>query len=260
MPAAGERGPSIEFRNVSFAYGAGKPVLHDVSFSIPAGATAALIGRTGSGKTTIVNLLDRRYDVTSGKILIDGRDVSQAPPAEVRRGISLAPQRSQVLHDTVLANIRMGNPLIGDEDAQRASDAMLFSEVLERNGADLSLMMEPQGTNVSGGQRQRLSLARAYARPARIYLFDDSFSALDAKTEATVRSRLRERTAGATCLMVAQKISTVRDADLIIVLEKGRVEASGTHEELLASSPLYRSICESQRIGEGDDRTNEKGA
>lgn len=246
------KGASIEFRNVSFAYGSGKPVLHNISFTVPQGSTLAFIGQTGSGKSTIINLMNRMYDATSGQILINGIDVTHAPASEVHRLISVAPQKSLVLHDTVFVNISMGNPAVSEEDARIASDAMMFSEVLDRNNADLHFMMEPQGTNVSGGQRQRLNLARAYALPTAIYIFDDSFSALDVKTESVVRARLKERLQDKTVIMVAQKIRTVRDADQIIVLEQGRIAAIGTHNELMKHSELYQNICASQQYDEDE--------
>lgn len=247
----------VEFRNVIFGYSGAKDVIADISFHASPGTTTAFIGATGSGKSTIMYLLDRMYDPTFGEVLVDGMNVRDMDIGDLRSRISYATQKTMVLHDTVYNNIAMGNDAITRDEALGCCDATLFSEVFEHLDDGLDSMMAQGGMNVSGGQKQRLSLARAIARDAEIYIFDDTFSALDLKTEATVRRNIAERLADKTVIMVAQKIDTIRDADNIIVLEKGRIAAQGTHDELLATSPVYREIYESQDYSEDGGETHE---
>ena len=241
---------AITFKNVIFGYNGAKDVIADISFHAEPGTTTAFIGATGSGKSTIMYLLDRMYDPTFGEIFVDGVNVRDMDIEALRSRISFASQKTLVLQDTVYNNIAMGNEAITRDGAKACCDATMFSEVFDHLDNGLDSEMAQGGMNVSGGQKQRLSLARAIARDAEIYVFDDTFSALDLKTEATVRKSIKERLAGKTVIMVAQKISTIKDADNIIVLEKGRIAAQGTHEQLLATCPVYQEIYESQDYGE----------
>ncbi|MCH3943335.1 MAG: ABC transporter ATP-binding protein [Atopobiaceae bacterium] len=246
----------ITFKNVIFGYDGAKDVIADISFHAKPGTTTAFIGATGSGKSTIMYLLDRMYDPTFGEIFVDGVDVRDMDLEALRSRISFASQKTLVLQDTVYNNIAMGDETITRDDAKACCDVTMFSEVLDHLDNGLDSEMAQGGMNVSGGQKQRLSLARAIARDAEIYVFDDTFSALDLKTEAMVRKSIKERLAGRTVIMVAQKISTIRDADNIIVLEKGRIAAQGTHGELLATCPVYQEIYESQDYGQEGGEAN----
>ncbi|MFT0898548.1 ABC transporter ATP-binding protein [Candidatus Methanoprimaticola sp. MG2] len=234
-------GSDIEFRDVSFGYPGAKSVVSGISFKVKAGTTTALIGSTGSGKTTIVNMVNRMCDPTTGSVLIGGVDVRRMDLVALRDSVSVASQRTMVLNDTVYANVSMGSG-ISREDAYEACRLSLFSEALDGMPDGLDTVMAQGGMNVSGGQRQRLSLARAVAKDADVYVFDDCFSALDAKTEAAARRNIKEHLKGKTVLMVAQKISTIRDADNIIVMDKGRIVAQGTHESLMRECGLYQEF------------------
>ncbi len=231
----------IEFRDVSFGYNGGGDVISGINFTVKKGTTVAFIGSTGSGKSTVVSLVNRMYDPTSGQVLIGGKDVRDMDLVSLRDGVSFAAQRTMVMNDTVYANVAMGSD-ISKEKAEEACRITRFSEALDNMPDGIDTLMAQSGMNVSGGQRQRLSLARAVAKDADIYVFDDCFSALDAKTEAIVRANIKEALRGRTVLMVAQKINTIRDADNIIVMDKGVIVAQGTHESLMEGCELYREF------------------
>lgn len=252
IPAAGDTGSDIVFDGVSFGYaGAAKDAVSDVTVRVGRGMTTAIIGPTGSGKSTLVQMIPRFFDPTSGKVMYHGADIRDMDVRELRSRVAYASQRTMVMADTVYANIAMGTD-VTREEAEEACRLTLFSEVLDRMPDGLDTKMSRGGMNVSGGQKQRLSLARTICKDADIYVFDDCFSALDANTERTVRRNIMERLRGKTVVMVAQKINTIRDADSIVVMDKGRVVMQGTHEELLESCGLYREIYETQSYGEGE--------
>ena len=251
--------PAVEMRNVIFGYAGATDVIANVSFKIERGETAAFIGATGSGKTTIMNLVQGLYRPTFGEILIDGVPVGKYEPSKLRSKMSYATQRAQVFRDTIKNNICVFDESMTDAQIRSACDAACFSEIVDGLPDGFDTVMSPGGTNLSGGQRQRLSLARAVARDAEIYIFDDTFSALDAKTESIARKRIRERLKGKTTLMVAQKISTIMDADKIIVLDKGHIVGIGTHTELLESCEPYREIYKTQYYLDHGDNAERSG-
>ena len=246
LPAGNE--PSrLELRNVEFRYpGAEQPVLHDISFTALPGQTTAIIGGTGSGKTTLVNLIPRLLDVTGGRLLIGGVDVRDLERAEVSAAVGLVPQRPYLFSGTVATNLRYGNQAATDEELWQALDIAQARDFVERMPGRLDSPISQGGTNVSGGQRQRLAIARALVHKPGIYLFDDSFSALDYATDARLRSALATEVTGATMIIVAQRVSTIRHADQILVLDAGRIVARGTHAELMDTSETYREIVLSQ--------------
>lgn len=233
----------IEFRNVVFGYSGALDVIADISFTAQPGTTTAFIGTTGSGKTTIMNLMQGLYLPTFGDILIDGISIRDADEDWLRSCFSYGTQRPMIFRDSVRNNI---SKTASEERIIRACDASCFSEILEEKQEGLDFQLAQGGMNLSGGQRQRLSLARTVAREAPIYIFDDTFSALDAQTEQKARKAIGEMLRGKTVMMVAQKISTVRDADRIIVLEKGRIAGQGRHEDLLKTCEVYREIYKTQ--------------
>ena len=236
----------VEFDNVSFQYaGAEAPVLHDVSFTATPGTTTALIGATGSGKTTALSLIPRLYLPTKGRVLLDGTDIAEMARKDVVKRVGLVPQKPYLFSGTVASNLRLGAPEATDEELWNAL-RVAQADFVE----DLDMHISQGGTNVSGGQRQRLSIARMLVARPLVYLFDDSFSALDVLTDAAVRSGMREYTAEATTIIVAQRVSSIVDADQILVMDAGRVVARGTHGELLESSETYREIVESQKTSE----------
>jgi ATP-binding cassette, subfamily B, multidrug efflux pump len=246
LPAGNE--PSrLELRNVEFRYpGAEQPVLHDISFTALPGQTTAIIGGTGSGKTTLVNLIPRLLDVTGGRLLIGGVDVRDLERAEVSAAVGLVPQKPYLFSGTVATNLRYGNQVATDEELWQALDIAQARDFVERMPGRLDSPISQGGTNVSGGQRQRLAIARALVHKPGIYLFDDSFSALDYATDARLRSALATEVTGATMIIVAQRVSTIRHADQILVLDAGRIVARGTHAELMDTSETYREIVLSQ--------------
>jgi ATP-binding cassette subfamily B protein len=245
-----ERG-SLEFRDVAFRYaGAEQPVLCDVSFRVTAGQTAAIIGSTGAGKTTLVNLVARLFDATSGSVLVDGVDVRELDPELLWGRIGYVPQQAFLFSGTVASNLRFGRPEATDAELWEALEIAQAAGFVQAMPDGLESPIAQGGTNVSGGQRQRLSIARALVARPEIYVFDDSFSALDLATDARLRAALGPVTRDAAVLVVAQRVSTIRDADPIIVLEDGRVVGHGTHDELLATCPTYGEIVASQ-MGEG---------
>ncbi|MGN9805402.1 ABC transporter ATP-binding protein [Micromonospora sp. L32] len=245
------RRAELELRRVAFQYpGASAPVLHDISFRAEPGRTTAIIGSTGAGKTTLLTLIPRLVDPTAGAVLVDGVDVRLLEPNEVWRRIGLVPQRPYLFSGTVASNLRYGNPDATDEGLWRALEIAQARDFVAEMPGGLDAPIAQGGTNVSGGQRQRLAIARALVRQPEIYLFDDSFSALDVGTDARLRAALRPVTADAAVVIVAQRVSTIVDADQIIVLEDGGVVGTGRHEELLVSCPTYAEIVASQQTAE----------
>lgn len=244
LPAVGGH---VQLRGASFAYpGADEKVLDGIDLDARPGETVALIGSTGSGKTTVLNLVPRLMDVTDGEVLVDGHDVRDVDPQDLWNHIGLVPQRPYLFSGTVASNLRFGNADATDEqlwEALRIAQSDGFVRALPEG---LDAPITQGGTNLSGGQRQRLAIARAIVRHPAIYLFDDSFSALDYGTDAALRAALRPATREATVLIVAQRVSTIRDADRIVVLDEGRVVGTGRHDELMASCPTYREIVLSQ--------------
>ncbi|KQY56810.1 ABC transporter ATP-binding protein [Nocardioides sp. Root140] len=236
---------------VGFTYpGAEQPVLQDVSFEARPGQTVAVIGSTGSGKSTLVDLVPRLFDATTGSVQVDGVDVRDLDPETLWHRIGLVPQQAFLFSGTVASNLRHGKPDATDDELWRALAIAQGRDFVEAMSEGLESPITQGGTNVSGGQRQRLAIARALIREPEIYLFDDSFSALDLATDARLRAALRPVTRNATVVLVAQRVSTIRDADLILVLEDGIVVGRGTHDELLADCPTYQEIVESQLTAE----------
>lgn len=241
---------TVEFKHVSFRYpDAAEDVLHDVSFTAKKGETVAFIGSTGSGKSTLINLVPRFFDATEGEVLIDGINVKEYTQEALHNKLGFVPQRATLFRGTVSTNVAYGNNgrAKADRDIiRKALEIAQASEFVEAMPDTYDASIAQGGTNVSGGQRQRLSIARAVCRRPEIYVFDDSFSALDYKTDRALRSALKEETKGITSLIVAQRIGTILDADKIIVLDHGRVVGMGTHQELLKTCSVYREIAESQ--------------
>ena len=237
---------TVEFRNVSFRYpGSEEDVIRDISFTAGRGQTVAFIGATGSGKTSLVNLIPRFYDCTAGEILVDGRNVRDYDLQTLRRKIGYAPQRAVLFTGTVRSNVDYGSGGVS-RDVRRAVEIAQAADFVEAMDGGYDARIVRGGMNVSGGQRQRLSIARAVCREPEIYIFDDTFSALDYKTDRALRSALRRETAGVTTLIVAQRIGTIRDADCILVLDEGRIAGRGTHAELMKSCEVYREIARTQ--------------
>jgi len=237
----------LEFKNVTFSYqGAEKPVLKNISFLARPGETTAIIGSTGSGKSTLVNLIMRFYDVDSGSIVIDGVDISEMSLETLRAKIGFVPQKAMLFSGSIADNIRFGNEQASEEEIKHAAEVAQASEFISKKNEGYDYQITQGGTNLSGGQKQRLSIARALARKAEIYIFDDSFSALDFKTDARLRAALKREMKDATVILVAQRVGTVMDADRIIVLDEGQIVGMGTHRELLDSCSVYREIVASQ--------------
>jgi len=238
---------ALDFAGVTYSYpGSGSPVLSDISFQARAGETTAIIGSTGAGKSTLVNLVPRLFDVTGGTVLVDGVDVRRLDPDLLWSKIGLVPQTGYLFSGTVASNLRYGNPDATDAQMWAALEIAQARDFVEAMTEGLQAPISQGGTNVSGGQRQRLAIARALIRRPEIYLFDDSFSALDLATDARLRSALQPVTRDATVVVVAQRVSSVRDADQILVLEDGVIVGRGTHEELLAGCVTYQEIVASQ--------------
>ncbi|CAO5165099.1 Uncharacterized ABC transporter ATP-binding protein MT1311 [Frankia sp. AiPs1] len=237
----------LELRGVGFRYpGAEVPVLREVSLRAGPGRTTAIIGSTGSGKTTLVGLIPRIAEATEGAVLVDGVDVRELDPAVLSRTVGIVPQRPYLFSGTIASNLRYGNPDATDEELWRALEIAQAKEFVEAMPDGLASSIAQGGTNVSGGQRQRLAIARVLVHRPEIYLFDDSFSALDYATDARLRAALAQETAQACVLIVAQRVATIRDADQIIVLEAGEIVGVGTHHELMGDNPTYREIVLSQ--------------
>lgn len=237
----------VTFRHVSFRYdGAQEDVLHDISFTAKPGQTTAFIGSTGSGKSTLVSLIPRFYDVTQGEIEVNGVDVRQVPQEALRDQIGYIPQKGILLSGTIASNLRYGDQDATQEELEEAASIAQAIDFIDEKPDRFESEIAQGGANVSGGQKQRLSIARALVKKAPIYIFDDSFSALDFKTDAALRRALKEKTADSTMLIVAQRVSTIMNADQIIVLDEGRVVGMGTHRQLLQSCPTYHEIASSQ--------------
>ncbi|MGA4506443.1 ABC transporter ATP-binding protein [Propionibacteriaceae bacterium G1746] len=247
MPRPGH----VRFENVTFNYpGAEVPVLYDVSFELHPGQTTAIIGSTGSGKSTLVNLIPRLFDTTRGRILVGGVDVRHLDPDTLWAAIGLVPQRPYLFSGTVSSNLKYGDPDATDEQMWQSLTIAQAADFVGEMPEQLQAPISQGGTNVSGGQRQRLSIARALIKKPDLYVFDDSFSALDVATDARLREALRPATREAAVLIVAQRVSTIRHADQIIVLDDGRVVGRGTHEELMQTCPTYVEIVDSQLSAE----------
>lgn len=238
----------LEFDKVTFAYPGEteSPVLKDISFKAKPGETIAFIGSTGSGKSSLVNLIPRFYDVTLGKILVDGVDVRDYQLKALRQKIGFIPQKALLFTGTIEENLKYGKSDATSEELQAAADIAQAKEFIENRDERYQTHLAEGGSNLSGGQKQRLSIARAVVKKPDIYIFDDSFSALDYKTDAQLRARLKEVTQEATVLIVAQRVGTIMDADQIIVLDKGEIVGRGTHDELMQSNDIYREIANSQ--------------
>jgi ATP-binding cassette, subfamily B, multidrug efflux pump len=244
--ATGQCG-DVEFRNVSFSYhGAEQPALKDISFHASCGEVTAIIGSTGSGKSTLAKLIPRFYDVSSGQVLVDGLDIREMRQEDLRAMIGYVPQKAVLFSGSIADNLRFGAADADDAALREAAETAQAADFIEGFEGKYDHAIAQGGTDVSGGQKQRLSIARALARKPEIYIFDDSFSALDFKTDAKLRAALKGRIQGATVLLIAQRVGTVMDADRIIVLDEGRVVGMGKHRELLSSCPVYREIAASQ--------------
>jgi ATP-binding cassette subfamily B multidrug efflux pump len=244
IPLAGQG--QIEFRDVSFGYtNSEKPVLSHLSFTAQPGQTAAIIGGTGSGKSTLVNLIPRLYDVTDGAILLDGIDIRESTQFDVRRRIGYATQKATLFSGTIASNISYGSRL-SSKQIVHAAEIAQATEFIDKLPGKYDDQVARGGSNLSGGQKQRLSIARAIAKQPVVYIFDDSFSALDMKTDAALRQALAKETVGKTVIIVAQRISSIMHADQIIVLDNGQIVGRGTHHSLLATSKVYREIAQSQ--------------
>jgi len=240
-------GGAVEFRDVTFSYpGAEKPALSTISLTALSGETTAIIGGTGSGKSTLVNLIPRFYDIQSGKILIDGLDVRSHTQQALRSKIGYVPQQSVLFTGTISENIKYGKEDATDEEVRHAAEIAQASAFISEMSDGFESIIAQGGTNVSGGQKQRLSIARALVRKPDIYIFDDSFSALDFKTDALLREALKKETLNAAVLIVAQRVSTVIHADKIVVLDEGVIAGIGTHSELMQTCDVYREIVSSQ--------------
>ncbi|AUZ36042.1 multidrug ABC transporter ATP-binding protein [Arthrobacter sp. PGP41] len=241
----------LEMRDVGFAYpGADQPVLSGISFTARAGQTTAIIGSTGSGKTTLVNLMPRLFDATSGSVRMDGVDVRELHPDLLWGHIGLVPQRPYLFSGTVRSNLLYGKPNATEDELWTALEIAQARDFVERMDEGLDGPISQGGTNVSGGQRQRLAIARALVKRPELYIFDDSFSSLDTGTDARLRQALKRSTAGATLVIIAQRVSSIVDADQILVLDGGRIVGRGTHSELLETSETYREIVSSQLAAE----------
>ena len=241
----------LDLRNVEFSYpGASEPVLRDISFSARPGQTTAIIGSTGAGKSTLLNLVPRLFDATGGSVSVDGVDVRRLDPEMLWRRIGLVPQKAYLFSGTVASNLRYGKPDATEAEMWEALELAQARDFVEAMPEGLEAPIAQGGTNVSGGQRQRIAIARALVNEPEIYLFDDSFSALDLATDARLRRALKPVTEDATVVIVAQRVSTIIDADQIIVLEDGAVVGRGTHDELLADCATYQEIVESQLTAE----------
>ena len=248
VPAAAPAGPGVvSFHDVEFRYpGAEEPVLHHITFTAQPGQTTAIVGSTGSGKSTLINLIPRFYDATSGSVSIDGTDVRNLRQEDLWREIGVIPQAAFLFRGTIADNLRYGGEAATDEDLWRALRVAQASDFVEAMPEGLAAPIDQGGANVSGGQRQRLAIARALVKRPRVFIFDDSFSALDFRTDAMLRAALVDETRAATVVIVAQRVGTIMHADQIVVLDAGRIVGLGTHSELMTSCPTYREIVYSQ--------------
>lgn len=242
---------SMSFSNVTFYYpGAEKPALSNLSFTAKRGETTAIIGGTGDGKTTLLQLIPRFYDASEGDVLINGINVKELSQQTLRQKIGYVPQKAILFTGTIAENIRYGKETASEEEVKHAADIAQATPFIEKMADGFHSIVEQGGKNLSGGQKQRLSIARAIVRKPDIYLFDDSFSALDYKTDALLRQALKTEINDAITIVVAQRVSTVKDADQIIVLQKGNIVGIGTHEQLRQTNDVYQEIVSSQVKGE----------
>jgi ATP-binding cassette subfamily B protein len=238
---------TLKFEHVSFRYpGAEEDVLHDITFTARPGQTTAFIGPTGAGKSTVVNLIPRFYDVTEGSILVDGVDVRNVTQHDLRTRIGYVPQKSSLFSGTIDSNLRYADENAPEEVLQEAADIAQATEFIEAKPEKMEADISQGGANVSGGQKQRLSIARALVKRAPINIFDDSFSALDFKTDSALRRALKEHAADSTLLLVTQRVATVKNADQIIVMDEGRIVGKGTHQQLMKTCETYKEIALSQ--------------
>lgn len=245
-PETGQKG-YVEFQNVSFSYpGAEKPAIQDISFAARPGEVTAIIGGTGSGKSTLINLIPRFYDVEGGRVLVNGVDVRDMSQQELRAKIGFVPQKAILFTGTISDNIRYGKEDATDEEVRHAAEIAQASDFISKMEEGYDSPIAQGGSNVSGGQKQRLSIARALVRQAEIYIFDDSFSALDFKTDSKLRAALKQETKESTVIIVAQRVSTVLDADQIIVMDESRIAGIGKHQELMETCDVYKEIVLSQ--------------
>ena len=243
LPATGV----VAFQDTEFTYpGAESPVLRKISFTAEPGETTAIIGSTGAGKTTLISLIPRLFDATAGSVKVDGVEVRDCDPEMLWSRIGLVPQKAFLFTGTVASNLRYGNPDATDEELWHALRVAQAEDFVREMSGQLEAPISQGGTNVSGGQRQRLAIARALVKRPRIFVFDDSFSALDVATDARLRAALQRETAEAAVIIVGQRVATIADADKILVMEHGEIVGSGTHEELLAHCPTYAEIVDSQ--------------
>jgi ATP-binding cassette subfamily B protein len=244
----------LNFNDVGFHYpGAEEPVLKDINFTVRAGQTMAVIGSTGSGKTTLVNLVTRLFDTTAGSVVLDGVDVRDLAPEALWSRVGIVPQKPYLFSGTIASNLQYGKDDATEEEMWEALRVAQAEDFVRAMPGGLNAVIAQGGTNVSGGQRQRLAIARALIRHPEIYLFDDSFSALDLTTDAQLRAALKPLAQNAVVLVVAQRVSTIRDADQILVLEDGECVGLGTHDELIAACPTYQEIVDSQAAVNGDE-------
>jgi ATP-binding cassette subfamily B protein len=247
----GEIKGQVEFKNVSFRYpSAEDDVLKNITFTIKPGQTTAVIGSTGSGKSTLINLIPRFYDVTGGSILVDGIDVRQVTQHELREKIGYVSQKTLLFSGTIASNIRYANENATDKEVEKFAETAQALDFIKDSELGLEAAVAQGGSNFSGGQKQRLSIARALAKRPEIYIFDDSFSSLDYTTDAALRRALRRETNNATVLIVTQRISTITGSDQIVVLDHGEIVGIGRHKELLESCDVYREISQSQMTRE----------
>ena len=237
----------VEYKNVSFKYpGAEEYVLKDISFTAKPGETTAFIGSTGSGKSTVINLLPRFYDVTEGEILVDGINIKDVTQHDLREKIGYVPQKGVLFSGDIESNLKYGYKDATEEDLKEATEIAQATEFISNKPDGFKTEISQGGTNVSGGQKQRLSIARALIKKPEIYIFDDSFSALDLKTDAALRKALNRKTKNSTILLVAQRVSTIINADQIVVMDEGKVAGIGTHNELMENCEVYKQIALSQ--------------
>ena len=252
----------LRFDHVSFRYPhAEEDALSDISFTAEPGKTTAIIGSTGCGKSTLVNLIPRLYDISDGSLTLDGIELRQLPLEDLRRQVGFVPQKGVLFSGTISSNLRFGNPDAADAEVQQAAAIAQATEFIEEKPDQYESSIAQGGTNVSGGQKQRLTIARAIAKHPKIFVFDDSFSALDLKTDAALRKALGEQVQNSTMIIVAQRISTILHADQILVLDEGRIVGKGTHAELLRSCEVYQQIAKSQLSASelGLEEDTEKG-
>lgn len=248
-----EKADAVTFDHVSFAYHGGEQALTDITFAVPRGATVGIIGGTGSGKSTLIQLLMRFYDVSEGCVRVNGADVRDYTLDALRQKIGLVPQAVELFEGTIADNIRWGNPNATDEEVRTAARMAQAAEFIEQKTLQYKAPVERSGVNLSGGQRQRLTIARALVRRPEILILDDASSALDYATDAALRQAIRQQAQGMTVFMVSQRVSAVRQADLLLVLDDGELKGVGTHAQLLETCPVYQEICASQERKEADE-------